>query len=239
MEETKENVEKLKKGNKLEFLRNNKKIIIALVIILLILAIILTIFLVNRKRVKFKGESNGIKYSANITSDSELLVVMKNNTEKTVSKLTLNVAFYDANGNELTNSTKVTNVGCLKNDEISLEDIEPKIANVKDIADYKIEIVPDFYEGSEEKSKYEKIEIEKPNDEKDKVTVKVKNVSGNVVNRACFYAVYFKKGVPVGIDANDVIPLEKDGEKELSFEKPKDAEGKEIDYTFCKIYIKF
>ncbi len=237
MKETKESVVKDTKS-KLDFLKN-KKFIIAIVAVVLIIAIILTIFLLTRKKVKFKNESNGIKYSANFNSDSELLVVMQNNTDRVVSKLKLVVSYYNSNGNELTKNTKVTDVGYLKNKEISLEDVEPHISNTQDIADYKIEITPEFYEGEDKQSKYEKIEIGDLADKKDKTTVKIKNTSDDEINRVCFFAVYFKRGIPVGFDANDVFSLEKGEEKELSFEKPKNSDGKEVDYSFCKVFIKY
>ena len=45
--------------------------------------------------------------------------------------------------------------------------------------------------------------------------------------------------MPVSFDAKDVLLFEKGTEKELEFEKPKDNDGNEIDYSFCKVYIKY
>ena len=244
MEETKESVEKNTKV-KLDFFKN-KKVIIAVVVAILIIAVIVTIFLVTRKKVKFKGESNGIKYSANMNENAEVFVVMKNKTGKAISKLNLTVSFYDANGNELKKRTKETSVGYLKNGEISFENVDANLANANDAASYKVEINPEFYEGEDKQSKYEKIEIGDivmPKKDETKVnncSVKIKNVSGDKINSACFIVAYFnKKGLPVGYEANNVFILEKDEEKELQFLEPTDSDGNKIDYKFCQIYIKY
>lgn len=236
MEETKENIEK--KEKKLGVLKNKKVIIMSAIVAILIIAAIGVgvYFLINKDKVKYTGESNGIKYSAKMKENSEILVVMKNKTGKTISELELNVTYYDAEGNVLYKSTELTN-GYLKNEEISLEKTIGRILDTKKINRYDIEINPKYYDGEEKKSNYEKIEISEQQKRDDKIVVDISNKTEDEIQHVCFYGVFFKDGLPINFFANDVHNIDKN-KKTLEFNEPKDKEGNKIKYDFCEIYMK-
>ena len=236
MEETKENVEK--KENKLGVLKNKKVIITsAIVSVLIIVAIIVAVSLFNKDRIKFTGESNGIKYSAKMQEDSRVLVVMKNKTGKTISELELNVTYYDAKGNVLYKSTELID-GYLKNEEITLDRrTTARILDVQKIERYDIEINPKYYDGEEKTSNYEKIEILEQQKRGDKIVVDIKNKTEEEIQDIYFYGVFFKDGLPIEFFANYVHNIDKDT-KTLEFNEPKDEEGNKIEYDFCEIYMK-
>lgn len=236
MENTNESEEKNAKEKILEYLSNKKTLIIAIVAVVLILAIIVAVYIFTKDRVKFKGESNGIKYSANMNSNSEVFVVMKNKTGKTVSKLKLTVSYYDSKGNELEAQTSVTDV-YLKENEISLNNVTASRLYADQVSDYKVSIEPEYYEGEDKLSNYEKVEILEQKEKDDKIVANIKNETENSITHVCFYTVFYKKGLPVAFDANDVYSFS--GEKEIKFDKPKDNDGNEVKYDFYKVYIKY
>lgn len=236
MEETKENIEK--KDNKLGILKNKKVIIIsAIVAILIIVAIGIGVYLlINKDKVKYTGESNGIEYSSKIQENSEVLVVMKNKTGKTISALQLNVTYYDSDGNVLYRSTELTD-GYLKNEEITLDRTIARILDINKIDHYDIEINPKYYDGEEKESNYEKLEISNQQMQDNKIVVDIKNKTENEIPHVCFYGVFFKDGLPINFFANDVHNIDKNTKK-VEFNEPKDKNGNKIEYDFCEVYIK-
>lgn len=236
MEETKENIEK--KENKLGILKNKKVIIIsAIVAIIIIVAIgVGAYFLINKDKVKYTGESNGIKYSAKMKENSEILIVMKNETGKAISALQLNVTYYDSDGNVLYRSTELTD-GYLKNEEITVDRTIARILDVEKIKRYDIEINPKYYDGEEKTSNYERLEISEQQKQDNKIVVDIKNKTEDEIQHVYFYGVFFKDGLPINFFANDVYDIDKNTKK-VEFNEPKDKEGKQIEYDFCEIYIK-
>lgn len=239
MEETKENLENknTEEVNEKKCTKKKKIIIAIIVAVILIATIIGLVFLLKKDKVKFDGESNGIEYSAQMQENSEVLVVMKNETGKTVSGLNLTVSYYDAEGKELAKRTASTDV-YLKNEEISLNSIKSQIYKIDNIASYKVEIVPEFYEGEDKASNYEKIEISEIQELEDEVAVDVRNTSDEMVQHAVLYAVFFKDGKPIDFFAKDAYDLEGEA-RNIKFNKPADKDGNKIEYDFCEIYIKY
>ncbi len=239
MEKTKEELEKQNtEDNKVRAGSKKKIAIISIVTILIIMAIAVSIYFITKKdKVKFNGESNGIKYSAKIQENSEVLVVMQNKTGKTVSELELMISYYDAEGNELIKKTETIDV-YLKDKEISLNSIKSGIVNTNRIDSYKIEINPKYYEGEDKLSNYEKIEISELQEKEDCVAVDVRNTVNDPIKHVCFYAVFFKDGVPIDFFAKDVYNLDEET-KNIEFKKPEDKDDNKIEYDFCKVYIKY
>lgn len=232
MEDTKEKNSLLK----------NKTVIISCIIAISIILLSLICAVVLKKQIekdndiKYTDTSNGIKISANMKSNSDVIIVMKNETGKTVSKLQAVVKYLDASGNILTEKTSTTDV-YLKNKEISLNYIKSDIVDLSKIANYKVEVIPEFYSGEERLSNYEKIDISETQEKDGKIYAIVKNKIDKTISYVCFYAVYFKNDLPVGLYAQDIYSLK--GEKEISFEKPHDKDGNKINYDYCKVYIKY
>ncbi len=233
MEETKD---------KKSFFANKVNVVVAAILLFLIIISIVFAVLVfkdkNTTKIKFTGESNGIKYSANMKSyNSDIIVVMKNETGRTISELETAVTYFDKDGNEI--KQKESSIAVyLKNGETSLNSIKSEIGDKSQIADYKVEVRPVFYEGEDRPSNYEKIDISNPYDKDNKIAAKVNNKTDGTIDHVCFYVVYFKDNVPVDLKANDVYSMKK-GEKEVVFDKPTDKEGKSIEYDFCKVLIKY
>lgn len=231
MEDTKDNV--LKK-----ILKNKKVLIgISVAIIIVLILIIIAIKFSNKKdefKVKYEGTSNGIEYSSAMQANSEVYVLMKNKTGKTISGLELVISYYDAEGKELARRTSSSDV-YLKNEEVAIDKLKSEIYKIENINEYKIEVIPEFYEGEEKKSNFERVEISEIQNLEDEVAVDVKNISEEQIYHMCFYAVFFKDGKPINYYAKDVYNFNKET-RNIKFGKPVDRENNKIEYDFCEIY---
>lgn len=212
---------------------------------ILALTILITIALVSiynkvelgKTRLKLKENNNNISYYAQKDEYSNINLIVRNNTNKTISRLSVTITFYDSN-----NSLLATNTDYIDNILI------PDETTIMQCNDYTTEeydhynIAFSYTEVNEaEKVNYSGLKYRKgviKEDSPDYLSISFKaNKKEQNFNTVVICTVFYKDKKIIGFSSNNVYSVENGSLYEIKPRLPEDSSGNKLDYDYYELFV--